>query len=329
MVRATRSGVAAPAVDIAERPAAGPATTSPDLALSSRSSALAAASTSLSLTVRNVDDLQALAGVFAASGMFNRGQNPNQTLACCAVQLMAGMEAGFTPFASITGIYVVNGKPGFSAQLLAQAIRRHPLYDYRVREKTAESCSIAFFAGTEELGVETFTMDMARRAGLVGSRGPWQQYPEAMLFARCLTAGMRTHCPDALGGHTPYTPEELGGTREGEIDENGMVVRVRAQAPETPPDRDQLCVAALRVIKEAGLTAAGMRQLLDELGGPEVMGLGQLADEVLGRLVRQGISPTTVQRWNQAADAAEAVQAPAVDGAEDLPLSWDLPQEDP
>jgi hypothetical protein len=43
-----------------------------------------------------------------------------------------------------------------------------------------------------------------------------------MLFARCLTAGMRTHCPDALGGHTPYTPEELGAP--GQIDESGMVV---------------------------------------------------------------------------------------------------------
>lgn len=183
------------------------------------------ASTSFCLAVNNINELKELATMFAASGMFNRSGSQQETLAKCCVQLMAGMEAGFSPFASITGIYVVNGKPGFSAQLLAQAVKRHPNYDYRVTEKTAEICKITFLDGRgNEIGKEQFTMDMAKRAGLVSSRGPWQQYPEAMLFARCLTAGMRTHCPDALGGHTAYTPEEIGATQYGEIDEYGMVV---------------------------------------------------------------------------------------------------------
>jgi hypothetical protein len=50
---------------------------------------------------------------------------------------------------------------------------------------------------------------MAERAGLL-KNPTWRSYPEAMLFSRALTAGMRTHCPDALGGHPAYTPEELG-----------------------------------------------------------------------------------------------------------------------
>ena len=158
------------------------------------------ASTSLQIRVSNVEELKALARVFAVSGMFGNNSS-DQTLAKCAVQLMAGMEAGFTPFASITGIYVISGKPGFSAQLLAQAIKRHPHYDYRVLEKTDAGCTIRFLSDGEILGEERFTMEMAKRAGLTS--GPWKAYPEAMLFARCLTAGMRTHCPDALGGHTP------------------------------------------------------------------------------------------------------------------------------
>lgn len=183
------------------------------------------ASTSFCLAVNNIAELKELASMFAATGMFNRSGSQSETLAKCCVQLMAGMEAGFSPFASITGIYVVNGRPGFSAQLLAQAIKRHPNYDYQVTEKTSEICRITFFNGRgQEIGKEQFTIEMARRAGLVGSKGPWQQYPEAMLFARCLTAGMRTHCPDALGGHAAYTPEEIGGTQYGQIDEYGMVV---------------------------------------------------------------------------------------------------------
>jgi hypothetical protein len=208
--------------------------------------ALAQQGTTLSLQVSSVDDLQRLARLFAASGLFGRSANPDATLAQCAVQLLAGMEAGFTPFASITGIYVVQGRPGFSAQLMAQAIKRHPDYDYRVLEKTDTTCRIRFLCRGEELGVETFTIEMAKRAGLVKPNGPWGQYPEAMLFARCLTAGMRTHCPDALGGHTAYTPEELGA--QGTIDEQGMVTVAVTEAP----SRDQLQAQAIRRLKDAG-----------------------------------------------------------------------------
>ena len=254
-------------------------------------------STSLFLQVRSVDDLTRLARVFAASGLFGRG-NPEEQIAKCAVQLLAGMEAGMTPFASVTSVYVVNGRPGFSAQSMAQAIKRHPHYDYRVLEKTAEICRIKFLAGKEELGVEVFSMEMAKRAGLLGKNGPWTQYPEAMLFARCLTAGMRTHCPDALGGHTPYTPEELGA--QGEINEDGMVTVTVTEEP----TRDQLQAQAIQRLRDAGLTTEGTRAMLAELGAPNTTGLGQLSDRVLGRLARFGASAETIARWN--ASTAEA-----------------------
>ena len=160
--------------------------------------------TTLSLQVSSVDDLQRLARLFAASGLFGRGGNPDAQLAQCAVTLLAGLEIGISPYQSISNIHLINGKPGFSAQLLAQAIKKHPRYDYRVLEKTATACRIQFLEAGQELGVEVFTAEMAERAGLL-KNPTWRQYPEAMLFARALTAGMRTHCPDALGGHTAYT----------------------------------------------------------------------------------------------------------------------------
>ena len=106
--------------------------------------ATATAGTSLSLQVRSVDDLQRLARLFAASGLFGRGGNPETQLAQCAVTLLAGMEVGCSPYQSITSIHIINGKPAFSAQLLAQAVKRHPRYDYRVVEKTATVCRIRF-----------------------------------------------------------------------------------------------------------------------------------------------------------------------------------------
>lgn len=287
-------------------------TTSPGSAL-----ALSQQGTSLSLRVQSPDDLQRLARLFAASGLFGRGANPDALMAECAIKILAGMEAGFGPFASAAGVSVINGKPGFGANLLAQAIKRHPVYDYRVLEKTDAICRIKFLAGKEELGVETFTMDMAKRAGLVKASGPWAQYPEAMLFARCLTAGMRTHCPDALGGVAAYTPEELGAT--GVIDENGTVTvtEVRDERPMLT-SLDDLVTGAQRACDARGLTPGGLACFLDELGATC---LQELERHQLARLAKSGVSPETVARCNA---AAEALVTPA-DDADDLPATWAEP----
>jgi hypothetical protein len=245
-------------------------------------------------------------------------------MAECAIKILAGMEAGFGPFASISGVSVINGKAGFGANLLAQAVKLHPHYDYRVLEKTDQVCRIKFLAGREELGVETFTLAMAKRAGLTKEGGMYSKYPEAMLFARCLTAGMRTHCPDALGGHPAYTPEELGA--QGEIDENGAVVAV--QVTEAPPARDQVQAQAMHRLKNAGLSSDGFQSMLSELGGAGVTALGQLNDDVLGRLARKGASAETIARWNAA--NAEPDPEPEPDPSDvmdpdDMPAAWAVP----
>ena len=296
--------------------ATAPTTMSPPgaLAVSNGSSLASSPGASFSLQLSGIEDLQRLARLFSASGLFGRSGNAEQHMAECAIKILAGAEAGFGPFASHSGVTVINGKPGFGANLLAQAIKRHPIYDYRVLEKTDTICRIKFLAGREELGIETFTMEMAKRAGLVKTSGPWAQYPEAMLFARCLTAGMRTHCPDALGGMGAYTPEELGAA--GQIDENGVVVATVSEAP----SRDQLQAQAIGRLKDGGITATGMQAMLDQFGAGS---LGQLSDDVLGRLARAGASPETIERWN----ATEP--EPADEGDDDLPMTWTEPSDTP
>jgi hypothetical protein len=285
------------------------------------------ASTSLSLQVNGIEDLQRLARLFAASGLFGRSGNAEQHMAECAIKILAGAEAGFGPFASAGGVTVINGRPGFGSNLLAQAIKRHPAYDYRVVEKTDQVCRIKFLSGREELGIETFTMEMARRAGLVKTSGPWAQYPEAMLFARCLSAGMRTHCPDALGGVSAYTPEELGA--QGEIDENGAVVAVTVtEQPPEAPSRDQLQAQAMRRLKDQGITGDGMQAMLNQLGGEGVR-LGQLSDEVLGKLARVGASAETIQRWNAAGVIVHDPANPEAEEPADLGLASEDPEDDP
>jgi hypothetical protein len=268
------------------------------------SSALTAPGTStLSLQVSSVDDLVRLARVFAASGLFGRAGNQETQVAECAIRLMAGMEAAFSPFASATGIHIINGRPAFSANLLAQAVRRHPDYDYRVLEKTAQICRIRFLSRGKDLGTETFTIDMAERAGLL-KNPTWRSYPEAMLFSRALTAGMRTHCPDALGGHPAYTPEELG-------DADVVPVTV-TEAPRLAPDAD-LIAKAYAACGDAGLSDDGLIALVDELSQGAAQTLDQLPAPILQRLAKGGVSPETVVRCNGDTTTEDP---------DDLPAAW-------
>jgi hypothetical protein len=233
--------------------------------------------------------------VFAASGLFGRNGNQDTQIAECAIRLMAGMEAGFSPFASATGVHIINGKPAFSSNLLAQAVRRHPVYDYRVLEKSNTVCRIRFLAKGETLGDETFTIEMAERAGLL-KNPTWRSYPEAMLFSRALTAGMRTHCPDALNGATAYTAEELGD--DAQPVEAVEVAEVQpAAAAETGPDA-QLLAQAYAACVDAGLSDDGLIALIAEISKGSAETLDQLPVATLQKLVKHGISAETVARCN-------------------------------
>ena len=262
----------------------------------------------LALRIDSIDDLARLARVFAASGLFGRNGNQDTQTAECAIRLMAGMEAGFSPFASATGVHIINGRPAFSANLLAQAVRRHPLYDYRVMEQTATNCRIRFLAGRETLGESVFTIEMAERAGLL-KNPTWKSYPESMLFARALSSGMRTHCPDALGGAPAYVPEELGDTAA-----PVEVVTVSEEHAPQQQDASALVAAAHAACQSAGLTDAGIERLAIDLSGGHSATLDRLAPGLLDRLARAGVSAETVARCN-------GEPSPAHD-SDDLPLAW-------
>jgi hypothetical protein len=248
-------------------------------------------SPAFALQVRSVDDLARLARVFAASGLFGRNGNQETQIAECAIRLMAGMEAGFSPFASATGVHIIEGKPAFSSNLLAQAVRRHPVYDYQVLEHSATVCRIQFTAYGQHIGVSEFTIEMAKRAGLA-TKPIWQRYPENLLFARALTSGMRTYCPDALGGATAYTKEELGGSGA----EPTAVTVTEAAQP-------QLQAQAFITCRNAGLTFPGLQAFCSELTGGDGDHLDFVTSDLLARIVSNGISPETVARCNAAGEA--------------------------
>lgn len=162
------------------------------------------------IQIRSMDDLARVADMMAKSGFFQDAKEAAQA----GVKVMAGAAWGIDPFNAMTGIHIIKGKPAISAGLMAAAVKRHPKYDYRLRERSDQVCSIEFFEGSESLGVHSYTMEMAKRAELTNNPS-WKKFPDAMLFARCMSSGVRAFMPDVFSSSV-YTPEELGATVNGD-----------------------------------------------------------------------------------------------------------------
>ena len=158
-------------------------------------------------------DVMELGTLLSKSGYFKDATDAAQAV----VKVLAGQELGFGPVASMTGIYIVKGRVTLSANLIGAAVKRSGRYDYLVAELDDQKCIIAFYTGSgdqmREIGVSSFTIEDAKRAGLTGDN--WKKYPRNMLFARALSNGAKWYCPDVFGGPV-YTPDELGVPVDGE-----------------------------------------------------------------------------------------------------------------
>jgi hypothetical protein len=220
-------------------------------------------------------DAQSLGELLAASGYFTDARGAAQA----AVKVMAGQELGFGPIASMTGIYIVKGRVTLSANLMAAAIKRQrPRYDYRVREHTAEFCSIEFLQDGEHLGESTYSMQDAQAAGLASSE-TWKKHPRNMLFARALSNGAKWYCPDVFGGGPIYTPDELGAVIDGET---GQVLGPAGEMPadassggstgpsDATPAQLSFLKKQVEKAKREGMNSTHLRLLLDNVGAQSV-----------------------------------------------------------
>ena len=174
------------------------------------------------------DSISRAAIVLAKSGFFKDVQSEAQAI----VKVMAGAELGLPPFASMSGISIIQGKPVLGANLIATLVKNDPRYDYRPVEHTDTACIIEWKEGGRVVGQSAFTWEEATRAQLTG-KDNWKKYPSDMLFARAISRGARRFAPGIFGGSPIYTPDELGA----EVDEDGNVLEgeIVRQPVTTPP----------------------------------------------------------------------------------------------
>jgi len=147
-----------------------------------------------------ISELMNLAKAFAESGMFSDTKSAAQAI----VKIQAGQEIGIPPFASMTGIHIIQGKPTIGAGLIASRLKGSGKYDYRVVEASEKVCSIDFYQGNTKIGNSTFTIEDAKKALTKNI----DKFPKNMLFARAISNGVKWYCPDIFSGPV-YVPEEM------------------------------------------------------------------------------------------------------------------------
>lgn len=152
------------------------------------------------ITIMPVNDIMIMAKTFAESGMFTDAKAMGQAF----VKIQAGQEIGIPPFAAMSGIHIIQGKPTIGAGLIASTVKGSGKYDYKVAEMTEKVCSIDFYQGKENIGNSTFTIEDAKKALTKNI----DKFPKNMLFARAISNGVKWFCPDVFSGPV-YVPEEM------------------------------------------------------------------------------------------------------------------------
>ncbi len=170
-----------------------------------------------------------VAEALSRSGMLPRSiQRPEAALAI----LIQGRELGLTVMQSLRSIYVVDGKPTLSAQLMHALCLRHPACEYFALVEASDQSATW---ETKRRGAPTpvrvvFSRADAERAGLAG-KDNWKKYPRQMLSARACSELARAVYPDAVGNL--YDPDELGAetTPQGEVHAEPVVVGGAIEEP--------------------------------------------------------------------------------------------------
>ncbi len=142
-----------------------------------------------------------LAEEFSKSKMF-----PNAQSAAAAFSIIQyGKELNIPPVTALQNIYIVNGRLGISTQLFAGKVYAAGVKARIVKETETEH-EIEFIRGDEKY-LSRFTIDDAKKMGLVKDGGSWTKTPKDMLHWRCFARGARRIAPDAT--LNLYTVEEL------------------------------------------------------------------------------------------------------------------------
>lgn len=202
--------------------------------------AMRAGAKPMAIVPQTFEECYRMAKLLAASGMVpdNYRDKPE---ACC-VAVMQGLELGLSPVAAVNSIAVINGRPSVWGDGALAVVRASGLMEsFKETDDGKEAtCAIKRKDDTEPI-VRKFSMDDAKRAGLAGKKGPWQDYPQRMRQMRARSWALRDGFADVLKGL--YIAEEAQDIPMRDVTPSAGVLdvpdTVEAPAPEVLSEAEQ------------------------------------------------------------------------------------------
>lgn len=173
---------------------------------------------------------------------------PDELLAA----ILTGHELGLPPMTAMSKVHNIEGTATLSAEAMRALVlsRGHELW---VEDASDHKVIVGGRrAGSDKVTHITWTMDMAKKANLVG-KANWRKHPQQMLLARATAQLCRTIFPDCLAGIS-YSYEEAvdGDLAEDDTDDVVTASERPADAPKPKaPSRTRKAPAKKRASKPA------------------------------------------------------------------------------
>ena len=153
--------------------------------------------------LRSFDEMARFCKAIVNSGLAPRGFNSPEAV---MVAVQHGLELGLAPMQALQSIAIINGKPCIYGDAALALCTSHPSFldieETVGRDGTADGHMATCVVKRRDRSavVRTFSEGDAKKAGLWGKSGPWQQYPDRMLQMRARSWALRDAFPDALRG---------------------------------------------------------------------------------------------------------------------------------
>jgi hypothetical protein len=138
--------------------------------------------------------------------------------ASAALRLYYAEQLELPPLA-VSELSVIKGRLVVGAKLLRAMAARRGYQVVRDDGSDDKSCTATLVStrNGEVIGRSTFTIDDAKRAGLIRDRSAWQTHPARMLWARASKFVLDDYAPEVTLGI--YTSDEIAEIQQADYDE--------------------------------------------------------------------------------------------------------------
>lgn len=118
----------------------------------------------------------------------------------CLIAMQWGAELGLKPLQALQNIAVINGRAALWGDAVLALVRNSPVCEFVEEWDVNETAHCKVKRKGEKEALVTFSMEDAKKAGLVGKQGPWTQYPKRMRQMRARAFALRDVFTDVLRG---------------------------------------------------------------------------------------------------------------------------------